>query len=137
MNAPVELTSRQVAGRALAINLAMWLSTKIEVWLLSLPVRRLEGDVGDAEARGSWRHATESVITRQGRPAAVNPTRGPRATAVRAELTGSSMPPATCILAGGKPSNGAQDFIWLVFRKEMTATAPAMRWLHRNREASS
>jgi hypothetical protein len=48
-----------------------------------------------------------------------------------------SMPPATCILAGGKPSNGVQDFIWLVFRKEMTATAPAMRWLHRNREASS
>jgi hypothetical protein len=47
------------------------------------------------------------------------------------------MPPATYILAGGKPSNGAQDFIWLAFRKEMTATAPAMRWLHRNREASS
>jgi hypothetical protein len=48
-----------------------------------------------------------------------------------------SMPPATYILAGGKPSNGAQDFIWVVSRKEMTATAPAMRWLHRNREASS
>jgi hypothetical protein len=47
------------------------------------------------------------------------------------------MPPATYILAGGKPSNGAQDFIWVVSRKEMTATAPAMRWLHRNREASS
>ena len=129
MNAPVELTSRQVAGRALVINLAMWLSTKIEVWLLSLPVRRLEGDVGDAEARGSWRHATESVITRQGRLAAVNPTRGPRATVVRAELTGSSISPAT--------SNGAQDFIWLVFRKEITATAPAMSSLHRNRKASS
>jgi hypothetical protein len=48
-----------------------------------------------------------------------------------------SMPPATYILAGAKPSNGAQDFIWLVFREEMTATAPAIGGLHRNREASS
>jgi hypothetical protein len=89
----------------------------------------------DRLGRQIGRHATESVITRQGRLATVNPTRGSRAAVVRAELTRSRMLPATYILAGGDPSNGAQDFIWLIFRLEMTATAPATRWLHRNRGA--
>jgi hypothetical protein len=43
-----------------------------------------------------------------------------------------SMPPASYITAGGKPGNGAQDFIWAVFNKRSTAIVPTIRWLHRD-----
>ena len=48
-----------------------------------------------------------------------------------------SMPSASYIAAGGKPGNGTQDFIWAIFNKRTTASMPAIRWLLRDREASS
>ena len=47
-----------------------------------------------------------------------------------------SMPPGSWIAAGNNPGGGSQDFCWLVFNKTMTATAPRMRWLHRDRSRS-
>jgi hypothetical protein len=43
-----------------------------------------------------------------------------------------SMPPGSWIAAGNIPGGGSQDFCWLVFNHRMTATAPRLRWLHRD-----
>lgn len=43
-----------------------------------------------------------------------------------------SMPPGSWIAAGGNPGGGSQDFCWLVFNRTTTATAPRVRWLHRD-----
>jgi hypothetical protein len=43
-----------------------------------------------------------------------------------------SMPPGSWIAAGNIPGGGSQDFCWLVFNKQTTATAPRLRWLHRD-----
>ena len=44
-----------------------------------------------------------------------------------------SMPPGSWIAAGNAPSSGSQDFCWLIFHKQMNATAPRLCWLHRDR----
>lgn len=43
-----------------------------------------------------------------------------------------SMPPGSYIAAGHKPGGGQADFCWLVFRKDLFAWAPRLRWLHRD-----
>jgi hypothetical protein len=42
-----------------------------------------------------------------------------------------SLPPASYIRAGNKPSGGGQDFAWLVFNVQATIHgAPRVKWLH-------
>jgi hypothetical protein len=48
-----------------------------------------------------------------------------------------SMPPGTWIEAGNTPGGGSHEFCWLVFNKTTTATAPRMRWLHRDGDCSN
>jgi hypothetical protein len=43
-----------------------------------------------------------------------------------------SMPPGSYIAAGHKPGGGKQDYCWLVFRKDLFAWTPRLRWLHRD-----
>jgi hypothetical protein len=48
-----------------------------------------------------------------------------------------SVPPGHYIATGNKPSGGSQDFAWLVFRKNLIAWTPRLRWLHRDREITT
>lgn len=50
-----------------------------------------------------------------------------------------SMPPGHTIAAGEKPGGGKQDFCWLVWEnpKPVTASFPALRWLHRDGPSQS
>jgi hypothetical protein len=48
-----------------------------------------------------------------------------------------SMPPGSYIAAGKKPGGGKDDFCWLVFRKDLFAWTPRLRWLHRDVEATT
>jgi hypothetical protein len=48
-----------------------------------------------------------------------------------------SVPPEHYIATGNKPSGGSQDFAWLVFRKNLIAWTPRLRWLHRDREITT
>jgi len=45
-----------------------------------------------------------------------------------------SMPPGHWIAQGNEPGGGTQDFVWLVFNKNMPAfnAWPTFRWLHRD-----
>jgi hypothetical protein len=48
-----------------------------------------------------------------------------------------SMPPGTWIAAGNNPGGGSLDFCWIIFNKTITATAPRLRWLHRDGDCSN
>jgi hypothetical protein len=47
-----------------------------------------------------------------------------------------SMPPGEWIEAGNKPGGGTQDFVWLVFNKQINPAYPLARWLHRDGKAT-
>ena len=45
-----------------------------------------------------------------------------------------SMPPGAWIADGNNPGGGSQDFVWLIFNKQSTATgSPRLRWLCRDK----